>query len=182
MKITIEGASEGFERKLLALLAEHRHELTVTAGTEWTVDRAETYLVSLPAAARQFAQQVVYADGMKDADELRQVFGSLRGPTIALSRAITRGVREDWWPQGTPAPITVMYDPDNPSWQKAVAYTMTSENVPIFRNALDRLTSASAGTWAGEAPSALAPAAGSGWSAEDDVPRALDILDEDEDR
>ncbi|MFE5847694.1 hypothetical protein ACFQ7N_39350 [Streptomyces niveus] len=140
MKITIEGASPAFERELLALIADHRHELTLSAGTEWTVDRAETYLASLPANGRAFAQQVIYADGMKDADELREVFESLRGPTISLSRAVTRGVREGWWPQGTQAPINPMYDPDNPSWQRAVAYTMTSENVIVFRAAHDRLT------------------------------------------
>ncbi|MER5775509.1 hypothetical protein ABT144_14665 [Streptomyces sp. NPDC002039] len=33
-KISIEGVSEEFEWKLLALLADHRHELTVTADTK----------------------------------------------------------------------------------------------------------------------------------------------------
>ncbi|MEU2854564.1 hypothetical protein [Streptomyces syringium] len=142
MKITIEGASEEFERKLLALLADQRHELTVTADTEWCIERAERYLASLPAAALRFANLVVEANGSKDADELRAHFdGQLRGPTIALSRAVPRGVRMGWWPEGTPAPITPMYDPENPSWQKAIAYTMTSENVPVFRDAFTRIAS-----------------------------------------
>ncbi|MFG2719754.1 hypothetical protein ACGFW5_15860 [Streptomyces sp. NPDC048416] len=115
MRITMEGASEEFERKLLALFAEHRHELTVTADTEWTVDRADRYLRSLPAGARRFAEAVVVdGDGHADADALRSIVGRLQGPTVALSRAVPRGVREGWWPEGTQAPITVVYDPDNP--------------------------------------------------------------------
>ncbi|MET8944877.1 hypothetical protein ABZX30_15170 [Streptomyces sp. NPDC004542] len=140
MRLTIEGASPEFERKLLALLIEHRHELTLTAGTEWTPDRAEHYLRSLPAAARVFARLVVEADGSKDADELREHFnGALRGPTIALSRAVPRGVRSGRWPEGTPAPIAPLYDPDNPSWQRAVRYEMAAEHLPAFREAFARL-------------------------------------------
>ncbi|PJE97126.1 hypothetical protein CUT44_14180 [Streptomyces carminius] len=140
MKITIEGASPEFERKLLDLLAEHRHELTVAADTEWTVERAERYLRSLPAGARRFAEMVVVdGDGYIDAEQLRSVLGKLNGPTVALSRAIPRGVKAGWWPEGTAAPITVVYDPDNPSWQKAIAYEMSRENVPVFRSAIARM-------------------------------------------
>ena len=159
MRITIEGASEEFERKLLDLLAEHRHELTVTADTEWTVDRAERYLRSLPAGARRFAQLVIDRHGIASAVLLREQLGKLNGPTVALSRAIPRGVREGWWPEGTRAPITVLYDPENPSWQKAVAYRMSAEDVPVFRAALDRMATtereageASAGTGASHVP------------------------------
>ncbi|GLX41139.1 hypothetical protein [Streptomyces sp. SPB4] len=141
MKITIEGASEEFERKLLALLDEHRHELTVTADTEWTVDRAERYLRSLTASARRFAEMVVVdGDGYIDADQLRSVLGKLNGPSNALTRAVPRGVREGWWPEGTRAPVNAVYDPDNPSWHKNIAYEMNRENVPVFRAALARLT------------------------------------------
>lgn len=139
MKITIEGASEEFEQRLLDLLAEHRHELAVTADTDWTVERAERYLRSLPAGARTFAQRVVDGDGWADADQLRDEIGKLNGPTVALSRAVPRGVREGWWPEGTPAPISVVYDPDNPSWQKAIAYEMHQQAVPLFREAFARL-------------------------------------------
>ncbi|MFD9453469.1 hypothetical protein ACFWBC_10310 [Streptomyces sp. NPDC059985] len=141
MKITIEGADKEFAEKLVALAAQHHAELTVTTvDTAWTVERAERYLRSLPAGARQFAELVVLAGkGYAEADKLRSVVGKLNGPTVALSRAIPRGVREGWWPEGTAAPITVVYDPDNPSWQKAIAYEMTSENLPIFREAIAQL-------------------------------------------
>ncbi|RLU80187.1 hypothetical protein CTZ27_35695 [Streptomyces griseocarneus] len=181
MRITIEGASEEFERKLLALLAEHRHELAVTADTEWTVERAERYLRSLPAGARKFAEMVVVdGDGYLDAETLRQALGKLNGPAVALSRAVPRGVREGWWPDGTSAPITAVWDPDNPSWQKAIAYELASENVPIFREALTNLSGGarrSPHPWAVEdAPSALDIP--TGWAATDYAPRVL-ALDND---
>ncbi|MFI0901776.1 hypothetical protein [Streptomyces sp. NPDC020983] len=141
MKITIEGADENFARELLALAAQQGADLTITTvETGWTVDRAERYLRSLPGGARRFAEVVfVDCDGYADADHLRRVVGKLNGPTVALSRAIPRGVREGWWPEGTPAPIEKVDDPDHPSWQKAEAYTMNAANVGVFREALARI-------------------------------------------
>ncbi|MFD6329262.1 hypothetical protein ACFWGI_06745 [Streptomyces niveus] len=54
MKITIEGADEEF--------AEKSAELTITTlNTDWTVERAERYLLSLNLTVRQFAAVVVGA-------------------------------------------------------------------------------------------------------------------------
>ncbi|MCX4538350.1 hypothetical protein [Streptomyces sp. NBC_01669] len=143
MKITIEGASEDFAEKVLTLAAQQGANLTInTVETGWTVERAERYLRSLPAGARTFAQLVVDGDGRAEAETLRAQVGKLNGPTVALSRAVPRGVREGWWPEGTPAPIEKVDDPDHPSWQKVEAYVMTSDNVPIFRQALVRITTA----------------------------------------
>ncbi|MFI1569049.1 hypothetical protein ACH4ZX_39595 [Streptomyces sp. NPDC020490] len=143
MKITIEGASEEFAEKVLALTAKQGAELTVaTVQTGWTVDRAERYLRSLPAGARRFAEMVIVdGDGYLDADQLRAVVGRLNGPTVALSRAVPRGVKAGWWPEGTPAPISPVSDPDNPSWHQNIAYRMDAGNVPVFREALTRLVS-----------------------------------------
>ncbi|MFJ7773204.1 hypothetical protein ACIQ1J_33700 [Streptomyces sp. NPDC097107] len=156
MKITIEGADKDFAEKLVALAAAHHAELTVAAvDTNWTVERATRYLRSLPAGARQFAEMVIVdGDGYVDADRLRATVGKLNGPTVALSRAIPRGVREGWWPEGVSAPITPVYDPDNPSWHKNIAYEMTSENVPVFRSAIAALT---AGRGASTSPESPAP-------------------------
>ncbi|MEU2098666.1 hypothetical protein ACFWGE_21300 [Streptomyces bacillaris] len=141
MKITIEGADEAFAEKLVILAAQQGVELAIsTVKTGWTVDRAVQYLSDLPTNALRFASLVVDADGDKAAEELREEFnGELRGPTIALSRAVPRGVRRKWWPSDTEAPIAPRYDPEHPSWQKAIAYTMASENVAVFRAALARL-------------------------------------------
>ncbi|WP_223190492.1 hypothetical protein [Streptomyces sp. TRM68416] len=143
MKITIEGASEEFAREVLSLAAQQGANLTIrTVETGWTAERAERYLRSLPAGARTFARLVVVdGDGRADADTLRAALGKLNGPTVALSRAMPRGVREGWWPEGTPAPIEKVDDPDHPSWQKAEAYVMSRDLVPIFRSAFARLAS-----------------------------------------
>ncbi|MFH9575640.1 hypothetical protein ACH4MG_34520 [Streptomyces sp. NPDC017454] len=178
MKITVEGADKEFAEKLVALAAAHNAKLTVaTVDTRWTVERATRYLRSLTAGARRFAEMVIVdGDGYIDADRLRAAIGKLNGPTVALSRAIPRGVREGWWPEGMSAPITPVWDPDNPSWHKNIAYEMTSENVPVFRAAIDALATGE-GTpsspeppapWSGEAPSAFAVPPG--WGADDDVP------------
>lgn len=162
MKISIEGASEEFAEKLLALaVREGGAELSV-ATTGWSTDRAECYLRSLNAGARRFAQLVVDGEGHADARLLRDKFAprALRGPANALASAVKRGVREGWWPEGTEAPISVVYDPENPSWQKAVAYVMSRENVPHFREAIARLDGASTQRNRGseDAPRALSPA------------------------
>ncbi|WCN05095.1 hypothetical protein [Streptomyces sp. M92] len=140
-EITIEGADRDFTEKLVALAAEHHAELTVAAvDTAWTVERAKRYLRSLTAGARRFAEMIVVdGDGYVDADQLRSALGKLNGPTVALSRAVPRGVREGWWPEGVSAPITPVYDPDITSWQKVIAYEMTSESVPVFRSAFSAL-------------------------------------------
>ncbi|MER6151326.1 hypothetical protein [Streptomyces hirsutus] len=140
MKITIEGASPEFERKLLDLLAEHREELAVAVDTEWNADRAERYLRTLPGPALHFLEAVVAGKGHVDAEDLRNQFGSLRGPTIALSRAMPRGVKAGWWPEGTPAPIQPVYDPQNPSWQRAIAYVMERKVLDVFSDALWAVT------------------------------------------
>ncbi|GAA3312269.1 hypothetical protein [Streptomyces cinereospinus] len=141
MKITIEGASEEFAEKVLSLAAQQGANLSIsTIETGWTAERAERYLRSLPAGARTFARLVVVdGDGHADADTLRAAVGKLNGPTVALSRAMPRGVREGWWPEGTPAPIEKVDDPDHPSWQKAEAYVMSKDLVPLFRSAFARL-------------------------------------------
>lgn len=141
MKITIEGASEEFAEKVLTLAAQQGANLTVsTVETGWTAERAERFLRSLPAGARTFAQLVVVdGDGRAEAETLRAVLGKLNGPTVALARAVPRGVKAGWWPEGTPAPIEKVDDPNHPSWKKAEAYVMSKDLVPIFRSAFARL-------------------------------------------
>ncbi|MGV9567781.1 hypothetical protein [Streptomyces sp. NPDC003480] len=141
MRIIIEGATEEFTEKIVALAAQHHAELSVTTVRPgWTVDRAERYLRSLPAGGRRMAEMVIVdGDGDIDADHLRRVLGKLNGPSNALTRAVPRGVRKGWWPEGTPAPITPVSNPDNPSWHQNIAYRMDKELVPAFREALTRI-------------------------------------------
>jgi hypothetical protein len=172
--ITIEGASEEFERKLLALLAEHRDDLAVFADTAWDGDRAMVFLNTLNEDARQFVRLIVESDGHLDAAVLREAFPrGLRGPTVALTYALKRGYKHGWWPEGTEAPVTVIYGggPQD-GWRQASAYEMSGEDLLAFRAALAHYDAASSRPpWDEEAPSAFAVNAG--WGADDDVPNAL---------
>ncbi|MCY1649280.1 hypothetical protein ACN6LF_004659 [[Kitasatospora] papulosa] len=138
MEIIIKGASEEFAEKLVALAAQHHAELSIsTVRPGWTVDRAERYLRDLTAGSRRMAEMVtVDGDGYIEADHLRSVLGALNGPSNGLKRAVDRGVRKGWWPDGTPPPITPVSDPNNPSWHQNIAYRMDGELVPVFREAL----------------------------------------------
>ncbi|MFB8101156.1 hypothetical protein ACFUJ0_04065 [Streptomyces sp. NPDC057242] len=140
MEIIVKGASEEFAEKLVALAAQHHAELSIsTVQPGWTVDRAERYLRSLTASGRRMAQMVIVdGNGYLEADRLRSELGKLNGPSNSLKRAVDRGVRKDWWPEGTPAPITPVSNPANPSWHQNIAYRMDQELVPVFRQALTR--------------------------------------------
>lgn len=142
MEIIIKGASEEFAEKLVTLAAQHHAELSIsTVRPGWTVDRAERYLRDLTASSRRMAAMVVLdGDGYIDADQLRSILGALNGPSNGLKRAVDRGVRKGWWPEGTPAPITPVSNPDNPSWHENIAYRMDKELVPVFTEALTRIT------------------------------------------
>ncbi|WP_333769302.1 hypothetical protein [Streptomyces sp. IBSBF 2435] len=174
MRITIEGASEEFERKLLDLLTEHRDELAVSVDTAWDVDRAMVFLNTLNEDARLFVRLVVESDGHLEAAVLRETFPrGLRGPAVALTYALKRGYKQGWWPEGTEGPVTVVYGggPQD-GWRQASAYEMSGEELPVFRAALahyDATTSRS--PWDEEAPSAFA--VHPSWAADADVPRVL---------
>ncbi|MFB8040284.1 hypothetical protein ACFC8F_03155 [Streptomyces hydrogenans] len=144
MEIIIKGANEEFARELVALAAKYHAELSIsTVKPGWTVDRAERYLRSVTASARRMAEMVITEDdGYLDADRLRRVVGALNGPANSLKRTVDRGVRNGWWPEGTPRPITPVADPDNPSWHQNIAYRMDQEIIPVFREALIRIAGA----------------------------------------
>ncbi|WP_241845049.1 hypothetical protein [Streptomyces silvensis] len=144
MEIIIRGASEEFAEKVIALAAQHHAELSIsTVRPGWTVDRAERYLRDLTAGSRRMAEMVtVDGDGYLGADHLRSALGALNGPSNGLKRAVDRGIRKGWWPEGTPAPITPVSDPDNPSWHQNIAYRMDRDLVPVFREALTRIAAA----------------------------------------
>ncbi|MCT9138672.1 hypothetical protein [Streptomyces violarus] len=178
MRITIEGSSADFERKLLALLSEHRDELAVSVDTAWNVDRAMIFLNTLNASARLFVRLVVESDGHLEAAVLREAFPrGLRGPTVALTYALKRGVKHGWWPEGTEAPVTVIYGggPQD-GWRQAAAYEMSGEDLAVFRTAFAHSSPEPRTAWDEDAPSALAPHPG--WAPDADVPNAFDMVND----
>ncbi|WP_405591479.1 hypothetical protein [Streptomyces sp. NBC_01190] len=155
--ISVEDPTEHFQQRLLALLAEHAADVHV--DTEWTVERAVRYYLSLPLNARRIVKEATIRDGYVPADELREDGdGSLRGHSAALKRAVERGVRNRWWPEGMEAPIT----PQGPGFGKVRGYCLRRNLVDVFfaaiaevglmsqRDALERAVRAGGGIWDAE--------------------------------
>jgi hypothetical protein len=131
--VTIDQPSGDFQKKLLALLAEHAAE--VEMDTAWTVERAEDYYRSLPARARRIVKEAVIRDGYVPAEELRDdENSSLRGHSAALSRALRRGFMLGKWPEDMRPPI----DAQGPGFGKVVGYRMPDDLVQTFFTAVDR--------------------------------------------
>ncbi|MFF3958780.1 hypothetical protein ACFYY1_37090 [Streptomyces sp. NPDC001890] len=144
MRIIIEGATEEFAEKAIALAAQHGAELTITPPVQpgWTVDRAERFLRSLPGSALLFTRTVVAEDGYAEVETLRERVGKLNGPTVALAFALTRGIREGWWPEGTPSPVEKVTDTEHPASKRPTGYLMAGQDLTVFRKAFARVDTA----------------------------------------
>jgi hypothetical protein len=139
MRYTIEGGSPEFEEKLLALFAEHRDELTLTPDTTWTPARAEHLLRDAAPRAAEILRAVITAGGRIEADQLREDGKTLRGHTSGITQAVNRGALQGRWPHGMPAPIEPIYDPENRSFQRAIAYEMVPAILAAFTEAAQRI-------------------------------------------
>lgn len=132
--VTVEDPEPGFLDQLKSLLADHA--AAVEIDTEWTVERAERYFLSLPINARRIVEEAAVRDGYVPADELRgEGDGSLRGQSGALKRGVERGARAGWWPEGMRLPI----EPQGPGFGKVVGYRMPDELVGIFFTAIKQI-------------------------------------------
>ncbi len=136
MPLTIKGSPE-FEAKLLALVAEHMDELTVEEDNEWTSRRAAAFWRLATPNVRTLVNDVLAGGGYRAADDLRLMGRDLAGPSIALTKTLTRGAVEGLWPAGMPAPVTPEYDREKPSHKKVRGYRMDPELVPVFSAATE---------------------------------------------
>ncbi|WP_433860184.1 hypothetical protein [Streptomyces kronopolitis] len=137
MRLVIEGGSAAFEEKLLALFAEHRDELTVEADREWTVERAKDFVRIATPPVRTLVNDVLYGGGYRAASDLRDMGRDLAGPSISLSKTLTKGVVDGLWPSGMPAPVTADYGREKPQNKKVEGYRMAAELVPVFTAAVE---------------------------------------------
>jgi hypothetical protein len=129
--VTIDQPTGDFQNRLLALLAEHAAQ--VELDTTWTVQRAEEYYRSLPARSRRIVKEAAIRDGYVPAEELRDdENSSLRGHSGPLSRALDRGVRLGYWPEGMRSPI----EAQGPGFGKVVGYRMPDDLVETFFTAV----------------------------------------------
>lgn len=129
--ITVDQPDPEFQRKLLALLAEHAAH--VEMDTAWTPERAEAYYRSLPVRARRIVSLAVAGDGYVASEDLRDDENtSLRGHSAALKRLLQRGALRGLWPETIRPPVT----PQGPGFGKVAGYAMDEDLVPVFFAAL----------------------------------------------
>ncbi|WP_125541939.1 hypothetical protein [Streptomyces sp. WAC05292] len=136
MPLTIKGSPE-FEAKLLALVAEHLGELTVEQDAEWTAERAAAFWRIATPNVRTLVNDVLRGGGYRAAADLRDMGRDLAGPSIALTKTLTRGAVEGLWPNGMPAPVTPEYDREKPSHKKVRGYRMAPELIELFTAATE---------------------------------------------
>jgi hypothetical protein len=143
--LTIEGPLD-----TLAEVAQHLHqqfpdglvvEVEAASWEGWTVSSAENLLRRLAGPQRSLLTLIVEQGGVADGASLRQHLGnetgSLKGLTGPISKHVKKMIRDGFLPEGTPAPTTTIYDPENPSYQRAGGIRMEPELVDIFRTALE---------------------------------------------
>lgn len=129
--VTVDQPTGDFQKRLLALLAEHASQVEVDAT--WTVQRAEQYYRSLPKRARRIVKLAVAGDGYVASEDLRDdETASLRGHSASLKRLLQRGAMRGLWPESIHPPIT----PVGPGFGKVVGYAMDEELVPVFFTAI----------------------------------------------
>lgn len=131
--ITVEQPTEDFQKKLLALLADHADDIE-TDGS-WTKERAERLYLALPTNARRIIKEAANRGGYVSADDLRNgEDGSLRGHSAAIKRAVDRGARDGWWPESLQSPVQAQ----GPGFGKVVGYLIPEHLVEVFQHAANK--------------------------------------------
>ncbi len=131
--ITVEQPTEDFQKKLLALLADHAAD--IEPDTTWTKERAERLYLALPPNARRIIKEAANRGGYVSADDLRSgEDSSLRGHSAAIKRAVDRGARDGWWPDTLKSPIQAQ----GPGFGKVVGYLIPEPLVEVFQHAANK--------------------------------------------
>ena len=106
----------------------------------WTPDTAERLLRDVRQRQRELLIKTARAGGRLAARELRGEDNStLKGLTGPITKAANRMIRDGLIPEGTPAPVFVLRDPERRAWERADPFGMTPENAAAFRAAAGRL-------------------------------------------
>ncbi|GGK15917.1 hypothetical protein GCM10010124_05670 [Pilimelia terevasa] len=139
MRIVLEDVSDELGRELFQMLAD-RGVTAAQVTHEWTPGRAVSLLRDLPYRARLILREVVDRGGSCSAAVLRgEDGGTLRGQTGSITKAITRGVRAGWLPEGMPAPVVAQYDSAATSYQRTSGFVMDERHLDAFRSAFATL-------------------------------------------
>ncbi|MFG2774728.1 hypothetical protein [Streptomyces sp. NPDC048350] len=141
MRIVLE-TDDGDEELNAALIAAARRPGTIVAVGDdtWTPDRADEFVRAVHGRGRELLRAVAEGDGWVDGEAYRAKHGenALLGPTASITKAVTKGIREGWLPEGTVLPLTSTYD-GRSSWSKTDGYRLPPHLAAIFRDSFDRV-------------------------------------------
>jgi hypothetical protein len=114
----------------------------VTVGDPvWTPERADRFVNEVSTPGRRLLRAAAEGNGRVDGERFRERFGerALHGPSAAITKAVNRGIREGWLPEGAELPLTSTYD-GRSSWSKTDGYRLPAHLAAIFRDAFDRVS------------------------------------------
>lgn len=143
--LTIEGPLDALSTIASDLNKQFPYGITVEVAPKgdiggWTADAARILYTGLAARQRQALELLVKNNGYADGVTLRKTFGNdtgqIRGLTGPISKRVNKLISQGTLPEGTEAPTTTEYDPDNLSFQRAGGIRMSADLVPIFRDAI----------------------------------------------
>lgn len=140
MRAILETDDEG---PLAAALLEAARQsgTTVTIGDPvWTPERAEQFVQEVSPNGRRLLRAAAEGNGRVDGEKFRAQYGedALYGPSAAITKAVTRGIRDGWLPEGAELPLNSTYD-GRGSWSKTDGYRMPPHLAAIFREAFARV-------------------------------------------
>ncbi|GGU44565.1 hypothetical protein [Streptomyces violascens] len=141
MRLIIETEDEDGEFATGLLDLARQRQATVTVGDAvWTPERVEHLIREVAPRGRQLLRAVAEGDGWVDGEQYRAAYGdaALRGPSAAITKAVTRGIRDGWLPVGAELPFTSTYD-GRSSWQKTGGYRLPRHLAAVFREAFARV-------------------------------------------
>lgn len=145
MRVILETDDDGPLAEAL-LSAARRPGANVTVGDPvWTPERAEQFVQEVSPKGRRLLRAAAEGNGRVDGEKFRAQYGdtALHGPSAAITKAVTRGIRDGWLPEGAELPLTSTYD-GRSSWSKTDGYRLPPHLAAIFREAFARVYPTSA--------------------------------------
>jgi hypothetical protein len=141
VRIVLETNDNDEELNAALIEAARRPGTTVAVGDDtWTPERAEQFVRAVHPRGRTLLRAVAEGGGWVDGEAYRKKHGenALMGPTGSITKAVKKGIKEGWLPEGTTLPLTSTYD-GRSSWSKTDGYRLPPHLAAIFCDAFARV-------------------------------------------
>jgi hypothetical protein len=145
MRVILETEDEGPLAEALLSAVRHSGANVAVGDPIWTPERAEQFVQEVSPKGRRLLRAAAEGNGRVDGEKFRAQYGedALHGPSAAITKAVTRGIRDGWLPEGAELPLNSTYD-GRGSWSKTDGYRMPQHLAGIFREAFARVYPTSA--------------------------------------